>query len=362
MKFYETHYEDYDRSVQLSNFHEPFTHHFQNYIFYGPSGVGKYSQMIHLVKNYSPSCLKFENKIFSNVEKHNYFINISDIHYEIDMSLLGCNSKIIWHDIFLSIIDIISLKPHKKGFIICKNFHEIHNELLDIFYSYMNILSLKSTMIQRKFPPTDTNSNSLNQFNFSKPIETDINVKFIILTEQISFIPNNILNKCKIQSFKRPTKDKIVLGIGLQKTGFDKQKVDQIINEESILNLKEIYSVALMDSKEQIPKNNFNIICDKIIEHINLLFNSDKNEKHSVFENYANFRDILYDILVYNLEPLDAMRYILFYYLKKDIIKRNHIEKILKNLNTFMFQYGNNYRSFFHLEYFVFSLIECLQS
>ena len=53
------------------------------------------------------------------------------------MALLGCNAKLLWNDIFNHIIDIISTSKHKKGIIVCKNFHEIHSELLEIFYSYM---------------------------------------------------------------------------------------------------------------------------------------------------------------------------------------------------------------------------------
>ena len=69
-----------------------------------------------------------------------YYLKISDIHYEIDMSLLGCNSKLLWHEIYNQIIDIITAKPNKQGIILCKYFHEIHNELLEIFYSYMQTL------------------------------------------------------------------------------------------------------------------------------------------------------------------------------------------------------------------------------
>lgn len=388
MRFYETHYDDYDNSVKLYNFHEPFPAFFQNYIFYGSAGVGKYSQMIHLVKNFSPSGLKFENKIFTNIEKHSFYINISDIHYEVDMSLLGCNSKIIWHDIFTQIIDIISLKPHKRGFIVCKNFHDTHNELLDIFYSYMNVLALRSSMIQRKFlmGVGDENVAPAPQItNFTQQINTDINVKFIILTEHISFIPNNILNKCKIQSFERPTIQKIITGFGLQKTGLNKEKMNTIINKmgeelrtiqkiktdrlpPSITNLKELYSYSLMGCIKDIPKDNFVIICNNIIDEIDQMVDTLVNGKEEtnmcMFENYPRFRDIIYDILVYNLEPLEAVRYILFYYLKKDgnnKIKDDIVDELMDKLTMFMFQYGNNYRSFFHLEYFLFFLVVSLK-
>ena len=148
MKFYETHYEDYYHSVEKYNFHplleeqyKKFPKHisgFENTIVYGPGGSGKYSQVLYLLKRYSPSQLKYEKKITACTEKQSYTYKISDIHYEIDMALLGCNSKQLWHEIFIQIVDIVSMKNDNKfGVIVCKNFHSIHNELLEIFYSYI---------------------------------------------------------------------------------------------------------------------------------------------------------------------------------------------------------------------------------
>ena len=108
MKFYETHFEDYCQSVDKYNMHEeliPQINSFpknirelSNIIVYGPTGVGKYSQTLSILKKYSPSQLKYDKKITVVNEKQNYTYRISDIHYEIDMSLLGCNSKIMWHE------------------------------------------------------------------------------------------------------------------------------------------------------------------------------------------------------------------------------------------------------------------------
>lgn len=38
-------------------------------IIYGPSGVGKYTQMLSILQNYSPSKLKYDKKIFITFEK-----------------------------------------------------------------------------------------------------------------------------------------------------------------------------------------------------------------------------------------------------------------------------------------------------
>ena len=151
MKYLETHFEDYVASVKRENLHSSL-HKTYNYfpdnirdlpnlILYGPHGVGKYSQGLFAIQKYSSSDLKYERKI--KIE-HNrsmpYFIKISDIHFEVDMSLLGCNAKILWGKIYNQIIDILETKPKPYGIIICKNFHLIHNELLDVFYSYMQLL------------------------------------------------------------------------------------------------------------------------------------------------------------------------------------------------------------------------------
>ena len=136
MKFLETHFDEYTNEVLKQNLHPKLEKYwsklpdtldkFGNLIFYGPSGVGKYSQMLHAIKRYSPTDLKYEKKLSLTYDKKQYYFKISDIHYEIDMSLLGCNSKLLWHEIYQQIVDILSVKNNKTGIILCKNFHNIH--------------------------------------------------------------------------------------------------------------------------------------------------------------------------------------------------------------------------------------------
>ena len=143
-----------------------------NIIIYGPEGTGKYTKALKIIKNYSPSLLKYNKKIFISNNKNDYYIKISDIHYEIDMKLLGCNSKILWNDIYTTIINIVNHSSECSGIILCKNFHEINNELLEIFYSYM-----QSDIF---------NINNVN------------NIRFILLTNHITFIPKNTRNICNL--------------------------------------------------------------------------------------------------------------------------------------------------------------------
>ena len=109
-----------------------------------------------------------------NSSKNEHVIKISDIHYEIDLENLTCNSKILLNDIYNNIIDAIQTSKDKKGIILCKNFHEINNEIIEIFYSYMQ-----------------------------KNLVNNLILKFIILTEHLSFIPNNIQYVCKILYYSK---------------------------------------------------------------------------------------------------------------------------------------------------------------
>ena len=116
MKYYETLFEDYLNSNELYNIHPELNNEINklptnsqnmpNLLIYGPSGVGKYTQTLRIINKYSPSELKYEKKITINTEKQQYIYHISDIHYEIDISLLGCNAKSLWHEIFFQLLDL----------------------------------------------------------------------------------------------------------------------------------------------------------------------------------------------------------------------------------------------------------------
>jgi len=317
MKFYETHFEEYISENNRENLHpklekiyEKFPktlHEFKNLIFYGPSGTGKYTQMLKSIKKYSPTELKYERKISVTYNKQQYFFKVSDIHYEIDMSLLGCNSKLLWHEIYQQILDIISAKSNKSGIIICKYFHEIHSELLDNFYSYM-------------------------QQNTSLGVD----VKFILLTEELSFIPDNVLNCCEVINICRPTKTVYQKCI--------KKKLPAKIKLENITNIKllHLYNEDLMLQ--------YRIICNKIIN--NLINVNDLQ--------FLKFRDLLYDIFIYNLDISDCIWFILSNLVSQNRIKKEIFSKILLKTYCFLQYYNNNYRPIYHVENYLLYLAKLI--
>jgi len=368
MKYYESHYEEYIKSVEKYNLHPeliPIWNNFpskinqlENMIIYGPSAIGKYSQVLYLLKNYSPSNLKYEKKIISNTDKQQYIYHISDIHYEIDMALLGCNSKILWHEVFFQIIDIVSVKTDKIGIILCKNFHMIHSELLEIFYSYMQ------------------------HYNHS---QSNIKIKFFLITENLSFLPNTILNSSHIIRVKRPTlnRHKDIMTFNYNEIDISKtfqQRVTQIgygynghisnknmienhiikdIEIEGIVNIKEIRSFELIDSVDNIPNDVFNVICDSIIKEISIPTNI----------VMTSFRDKLYDILTYNLDINECLWYIITHFINNKnneslSLRNQDITDILIKTYSFLKFFNNNYRPIFHLEsimYYIINKIHRLQ-
>ena len=307
--FLETHYEDYINSKKCNDLHPKITSQIKkvpkemsnNLIFYGPRGTGKYSQALMFIQNYSPSKLAYEKKMVITYNKESYCYKISDVHFEIDMETLGCNARLLWTEIFSHIEDVLSSRQNKKGIILCKNFHTIHSELLDTFYSYM----------QR---------NNKTQ-----------NVFFYIITESVSFIPDNIVNCSRIISIARPSL-----------TQYNKCLNTKLKKSNYVENIKEL--------KCNIVKiNKYDLLADSLYNNI-----INPNEL-----KYTKFRDILYDILIYDY---NIGR--LLFTLLKQLYVNNSINidnekkyKIYNSICSFLKNYNNNYRPIYHLELLMFNII-----
>jgi hypothetical protein len=335
MKFHETHFEEYVASVEKHNIHPELAHlrdtlppslaNFGNIIVHGPAGVGKYSFVLWLLKKYSASELKYDKRMTIQTEKQQYMYRISDIHYEIDMELLGCNSKILWHEIFGQIVEIVSMKPEKKGIIVCKNFACIHNELLEIFYSYMQ------------------------QYNHP---HLTIQIYFILLTEHVSFLPNTMINSSRVIHVGRPKEDMYTYIMNKPTTSDTVQPESAVslpnnVDPAGILNIKEVYSFGLIKPDARPPQEFFVIICDAIIQELM------SPEKIVI----TSFRDTIYDILVYNLDVADCIWYIVTHFIELGKLQDSDISDILQNLHPMLKHYNNNYRPIYHLENIFFYML-----
>lgn len=242
--------------------------HINNVIIYSGSNNSNYKESLLLIKNYSKSKLNYDKKITIEFNNTEYIYRISDIHIEIDFTFLGCVAKQLWDKIFEQIKLIINLK--KNFFVICKNFNNINNDLLEIFYIYMN---------------------------YNK-------IKYIFLTNAISFIPDNILNCSNIISIKNRD-NTILMNASLE-------KIKKIINTKN--------------------------------------------------QNIELIRNILYEILIYQIDPYSFLYQVIKYVFTNFQICDNKKNKLLNDLNISLKYFNNNYRSIYHLEYWIISIIDVINN
>jgi hypothetical protein len=287
MTYKEDNFEDYlhaNIDIHDSKIRQSITDNLDKHqIIYGPSGVGKYTLCLSALQNISPSKLKYFKKLHVCLDKHNIIINMSDIHYELDMSILTYNSRGLWNDIIQQILDSIHTPTPKT--IICKEFHETPYDLLDIFYVYMQ----------------------------------EPKIRFIMITTAIGFIPTQITNLCSsIIEVPRPTKCKY--------TSILKKKPN---SSNNIINLK-----YPDNSPFYIP------ICSAIITYMVDISNFD----------YLVFRNLLYELLVYNLDIHACIWFILKTIMINNFIPTEDINEIILETIEILSKYNNNYHNIYHIE------------
>ena len=338
MKFFETHYIDYVAKVKEYSLHPVIKKTFMSFspdieslpsmIMHGPPGVGKYSHALFLISRYSPSHLKYEKRIAVAYNKETFFMKISDCHFEVDMSLLGCNSKHLWTEIYNQIQDIVGSRPQTTAFIMCKNFHKIHSELLETFYSYM--------------------------------LSTDhVSLKFIILSDHVSWLPDNIIHRCKLIPFKRPTvaaynrclkspppTPTMTTTTALtHSTDIIKEtpvRLNSKFRLETITNIK-----ALKSNITELTEPHENI-CNYIVG----IIISPENEL-----KYDTLRECLYDLLTYDINIQECVWFILRQLIEKGLLLPEMMNDVMIQTYVFLQYFNNNYRPIYHLENFVLLLV-----
>lgn len=65
---------------------------------------------------------------------------------------------------------------------------------------------------------------------------------------------------------------------------------------------------------------------------------------------YMEFRELIYDLLTYNIDITNSIQYILFKLLADTEIDQTKINNILDHLFISIKYYNNNYRPIYHIE------------
>jgi hypothetical protein len=122
------------------------------------------------------------------------------------------------------------------------------------------------------------------------------------------------------------------------------KKMPNKINLENITNIKNLhfYNDELMLQ--------YKIICNKIIHNLMNI-----EEIH-----YLKFRDILYDMFIYNLDISDCIWYIISTLVNENKINKQHLSVILIKTYVFFQYYNNNYRPIYHMEKYLLSLAKII--
>jgi hypothetical protein len=94
----------------------------------------------------------------------------------------------------------------------------------------------------------------------------------------------------------------------------------------------------------------YKIICNKIIDQI---INVDDIQ-------FLKFRDIIYDIFIYNLDITECIWYILSSLIKQKKIPDNDFSKVLIKTYCFFQYYNNNYRPIYHFENYLYNLTKLI--
>ena len=317
---------DANNATDANNVTNHVNNNFNNYIFYGPPCSYKYKNVLKLLQHFSPSNLKYEKKLHIDLAKTDFYIKISDIHYEIDVENFIYNSKSSWNDIYSVIYNSIASSSNKKGYIVFRNFDKINYDLLELLYNYMQ-----------------------------KELFASLTIKYIIITESISFIPFKIINMCKVLHFSKLNK-KIIYGL-CNKNNRQFFKHLNSTNTSTIDSTKQLYNkvnnpniFSYLDISNNLKYiENHKSICDTYIE---LITNSNYNIK--------NIRTLLYDILIYHLNCHECFYYIIKTLIQKELILDTKISDLIYNSLIFFKNYNNNYRPIFHLESFTLYLIELI--
>ena len=90
----------------------------------------------------------------------------------------------------------------------------------------------------------------------------------------------------------------------------------------------------------------YKIMCDKILKEMVCIDEL----------KFLKFRDLLYDIFIYNLDITDCIWYMITTLIQQKKIQQSNISQLMLKTYIFLKYYNNNYRPIYHLESYLFYL------
>ena len=291
---------------------------------------------------------------------------MSDAHYEVDMQLLGSGSKYVWHELFFHIIDLVISQRARNpavsgGIIVCKNFHLIENDLLAIFYSYMN-----------------------------HPVHHmyGVHIRFLLITDNVCFFPTNILARVVLVPVRRPTAEQykdLIRSNQSNRALLGIANID-LLDLSSVQNIKELYVIASNKDLDAIGADAYTTICAPVYrtivsdENTGIIGGTNENEKGEKVTRtkkdnehrtkrtrkqdqakkkedplpLAHFRNQLYNILLHKMDVYAVIQHVLSL-----LVYGGHITNlsgVMPWFNVYFHDYNWGYRSIFHIERIFFRL------
>ena len=155
-----------------------------------------------------------------------------------------------------------------------------------------------------------------------------------------TIIPDSIINCCQIINIPRPTKNNYLKSV---------KKLPKKVQLENITNIKNTKNLQYYNEELMVQ---YKIICNKIIKN---LLNIEEIQ-------FLKFRDLLYDMFIYNLDISDCIWYIISFLVNEHKIKKEHISSILIKTYCFFQYYNNNYRPIYHIENYFLNIAKIIHN
>jgi hypothetical protein len=156
-------------------------------------------------------------------------------------------------------------------------------------------------------------------------------LKYIIVSQQISFIPDTITSCCEVINICKPSNN----------------RYSKITKNKNFNKKEEINNIKAISKK--IPQiNKHKAICDSLLYDI---YNLETI-------NFTKIREKIYNLFIYDVNIFDALWYIINDLLSNNKLNEENIADVMIKIYSFFKYYNNNYRPIYHVEHIIYYLIK----